>query len=228
MKKRKNINVLIVDDHPIIINAYINALNSFSKKESLYNFTINSSKNIVDALRIVDSIKHKIPFDLLLLDISLPKCSKSGMNSGEDLGKYIKSKLPSIKIIAITSLNDNFRLINIIKKLNPDGLIIKSDLENKSLLYSIDKVLKGEKFYSGSINHLLSKRLFSNHFILDDLDLRLLRELSNGAKLKELENIFPLTKSGIDKRKRILKDKFGILTNSDRDLVLAAKEKGVL
>jgi hypothetical protein len=63
---------------------------------------------------------------------------------------------------------------------------------------------------------------------LDDLDIQLLVELANGAKMKELEQLLPLTKSGIDKRRRLLKEKLNLQSNSDRDLVLKAKEKGFI
>jgi hypothetical protein len=68
----------------------------------------------------------------------------------------------------------------------------------------------------------------SQNIVLDDLDIQLLVELSNGAKMKELEQLLPLTKSGIDKRRRLLKEKLNLQSNSDRDLVLKAKEKGFI
>ncbi|MFI0431386.1 hypothetical protein [Mariniflexile sp. HMF6888] len=43
--------------------------------------------------------------------------------------------------------------------------------------------------------------------------------------MKELVELIPLTKSGIEKRRRILRDVFNIKTDSDRELILAAKEK---
>ena len=83
--------------------------------------------------------------------------------------------------------------------------------------------MKGWKFFS---NNALDKT--SSTINLDNIDFDILTELANGAKMKDLEQIIPLTKSGIEKRKRLLKYKFKISTNSDRDLVIKAKEKGYI
>lgn len=223
----KTIDLLIIDDHPLIINAYIQSLKLSSNNENLYDFTIVSVTNIEDAVKLIDNQNFSKQLDLIFLDISLPKCNNTKMISGEDLGLYIRSKLPGVKIMVITLLNDDLRLINIIKKLNPDGLLIKSDVDIDCLWYAVKRIIKDRKFYSTSIQHLLNKRIVQN-IILDDLDFQLLIELSNGAKMKELEILLPLTKSGIDKRKRVLRDKLGVISMSDRDLVLTAKEKGFL
>ena len=46
--------------------------------------------------------------------------------------------------------------------------------------------------------------------------------------MKELINIVPLTKTGIEKRKRLLKNAFKVTGKSDRDLIIEAKEKGFI
>lgn len=68
----------------------------------------------------------------------------------------------------------------------------------------------------------------NNTYALDDNDLLLLYEMSNGAKLKDLLKIIPLSKSGIEKKKALLKEKFNITNNSDRDLIIITKQKGYI
>ncbi|MCX2678494.1 response regulator [Galbibacter sp. EGI 63066] len=224
---KKTINVLIVDDHPLIIKAYTQILNSISGKEGLYDFNVKSATNIPDAVKLIDNQKFSSKLDLVFLDISMPKCYTMNMTSGEDLGIYIKSEILGINIIVITLLDDNYRLINIIRKLNPNGLLLKSDVDSDCFLYAVKRIMEGHIFYSASVDHLLNKRIKQN-FIIDDIDTQLLIELSNGAKMKDLEALLPLTKSGINKRKNLLRYKLDISGNSDRDLVLSAKEKGFI
>jgi DNA-binding NarL/FixJ family response regulator len=95
------------------------------------------------------------------------------------------------------------------------------------LIAAIKNAIDGQSFYSYSIVELFKKRA-SDNVILDEIEIELLTELANGAKMKELEQLLPLTKSGIDKRRRLLKEKLNIQSNSDRDLVLKAKEKGFI
>jgi|SRR5690606_9052646 len=224
---KKSINVLIIDDHPMIINAYTTAIELSSDSINSYFFKIEKAVSIDEAISIINKVVSLKKFDLLLLDISLPKSNITNIHTGEDLGLYVKSKMPDVKILSITALNDTVRLMNIIKKLNPDGLLLKSDIDNKTLISAIDSVLTGHFYYSHSIIELLNNKI-TNRIVLDDLDIQLLIELSNGAKMKELQEFLPLTKSGLDKRKRLLREKLEIQSTSDRDLVIKAREIGFI
>lgn len=186
------INVLIVDDHPIIIGAYRLALEALSEDNPEFSFCIYQAAEIDEAVDLVTSKFSQNKLDLLILDISMPKSTRNNLHSGEDLGLYIKAKQSDVKILTITALNDNVRLINIVKNLNPLGLLVKSDLTNQTLISAIKCVLSGKYYYSETIVKLLKTKVFQN-VILDDLDILLLIELSNGAKMKELQELLPLT-----------------------------------
>jgi len=221
------LNVLIVDDHPIIIESYTNILRQHINDGSLHSFNIVSATSVDETVALINNNTSLNKFDLVLLDISMPKGNISKMHSGEDLGLYIKSKIPDVKIIAVTALNDTVRLLNILKKLNPEGLLVKSDINGEILIAAIIDVIEGHDYYSHSIIKLLKKRV-SQDTILDDFELQLLVELSNGSKMKELQELFPLSRSGIVKRKKILGGKLGVQKGSDRDLVLKARESGFI
>jgi DNA-binding NarL/FixJ family response regulator len=223
----KRINILIVDDHPVVIEGYTNFIKWHFKEHPIFHFNIESTSGIDETVALINNSVPQSRFDIVLLDISLPNSNTTKMHLGEDLGLFIKSKLPDVKIIAITALNDTVRLLNILKKLNPEGLIIKSEIDGKVLMSAIQDVLNEHNYYSHSIVALLKKRVTQNK-VLDNHDIQLLVELSNGAKMKELLGLLPLTKSGIDKRRRLLKEKLNVKSNSDRDLVLKAKEMGFI
>ncbi|MGY0393558.1 response regulator [Bizionia sp. KMM 8389] len=221
------ISVLIVDDHPMIIDSYLRILESYSRNHIETSFVVDTSNSISKAVLLVNNSRKQNPYDLVLLGICLPKCDINNIYSGADLGCHIKRKIPQIKIVVITALKETIRLLNIIKKLNPEGLLIKSDIDHVVLVAAIKSVLDGHFYYSHSIVNVFNTQITQN-IVLDDLDIQLLTELSNCAKMKELEELLPLTRSGIDKRKRLLKEKLGVISNSDRDLVLTAKEKGFI
>ena len=220
-------NVLIIDDHQIIIDTYTNALNFISKNDTNVNFNISQALDCKIAHdRIVQASKKK-DIDLVFLDIQLPTYTSNKLYSGESIGLVIKQHLPNAKIFICTSINDNYRLNKIFKTIKPEGFLIKSDIVFKDLVIAIQTVIANACFYSYTIIDLMRKRI-TDDMNLDDNDILLLRELSNGAKMKELMQLIPLTKSGIEKRKRLLKEKFKIANNSDRELVLAAKVKGYI
>lgn len=211
----------------MVIEGYINFIKWHFKEHPVFSFNIESATSIDETVALINNSVPQNRFDIVLLDISLPDGNTTKMHSGEDLGLFIKSKLPDVKVIAITALNDTVRLLNIIKKLNPHGLLIKSDTDGEVLTTAIKNVIKGRDYYSHSIVELFKKRV-SQNIVLDDIDIQLLIELSNGAKMKELLELLPLTKSGIEKRRRLLKEKLKVKSNSDRDLVLKVKEMGFI
>lgn len=221
----KHLNVLIIDDHPIIVEGYTNVLEAFSLNNTDYKLKVVSAYSIDSTIEKFKGLNTKDAFDLILLDISMPPSKEHSIFSGEELGIYIKERLPNTKIIVLTLLNDNLRLLNILNSLNPDGFILKCDLTSKSLPKAVKAILTGNKYFSETINTLLLKKARQKAF-LDCIDTHILQELANGSKMKELMQLIPLTKSGIERRKRLLKKAFQAKT--DRDLVITAREKGFI
>jgi len=121
----KKITVLIVEDHPMIVDGYNNALNYLSTTQNEFEFQIHEANNCTNAYEKVLELKNEL--DLIFLDINLPSSSKYNFTSGESLGKKIREILPNIKIIVATSHNENLRLNSILKNVNPEGFLIKDD-----------------------------------------------------------------------------------------------------
>lgn len=225
---KQSYNILIIDEHPMVIECYKDALTFLSSTDSKFKFKIDTATDILTAIKKVKScIPQNNPHDLILLAISLPRCDTYKLNSGEELGHFIKEIIPNVKIIVITSQNDNIRLFSIISNLNPHGLIIKTDMSSQDLLIAIKYVISGSIYYSKSANEILRKKA-NQTIVLDHIDIDIMVELSNGSKMKDLQQLIRLTKSGIEKRKRLLKQKFNIASNRDRDLILSAKRMGYI
>jgi DNA-binding NarL/FixJ family response regulator len=223
----KSISVLIIDDHPIIASAYESALESFVTQNATYNFKITSIYSLDEAQLLLDNPSFIENLDLVFLDMRLPASSDGKLVSGEDLGKLIRAKQPTVKIIVSTTFNDNYRLHNILQSLNPEGFLVKNDINPKELLSAIGNVLAGSPYYSKTVLNLLRKQIGSDIY-LDEVDRKMLYELSIGAKLKDLSNLLPLSIAGIEKRRRNLKEMFDISGAEDRELVKIAREKGFL
>lgn len=222
----KNINVLIVDDHPVIASAYKNALAKIKKDSELYNFSIIEVVNIDNALIQINKNTTSF-FNIIFLDIKLPKSKNGQFLSGEDLGLEIRKISPKSKIIVATTYNDNFRINSIFKSLNPDGFLIKNDMQPKDLIHGIIEVIEEPPHYSKTVRKLIRKHLMSD-IVLDKIDRQILYELSNGTKMSELPNVISMSIGGIERRKRLLKEAFNITSKDDRVLVEIAKEKGFI
>lgn len=223
----KTINVLIVEDEPLIIDSLERALDYLSNSEGAYDFVTKSATTSDIALKEIDKAIKSTPFDLILLDISIPASSDKRILSGEDLGAEIKGFFPSVKIIVFTSFNNNYRLNNILKSLDPDGFLIKSDITFSRLIDAINSVLKDPPYYSKAIQQLM-RRHVSHDFVLDRIDRQLLYHLSKGAKTKDLSGVILLSKSAIEQRKRNLKELFGVNSCDDRSLLIKAELGGFI
>jgi len=221
--------ILIVDDHPLIADAYKSALSFISLEQKNISFDINFANDCDTAFKKIkdSSSKRNKFYDLVFLDISIPPSEKLRILSGEDIGIKIRDLIPTAKIIISTTFNDNFRMNSIFKSINPDGFLIKNDISPEELVIAIKKVLKEPPYYSKTVTKLLRDSI-SQTIVLDSIDRELLYELSIGTKMKDLPALLPLSIAGIEKRKRQLKEVFDITEKGDRELVLIAKQKGFI
>jgi DNA-binding NarL/FixJ family response regulator len=221
-------SVLIVDDHPLIAEAYESAFNKVSDQDPNLNFIISKSIDCDSAIEYIEKfIQGESTLNIVVLDIRIPPSADGKMLSGEDLGIYINKVSPDTKIVVSTTLNDNYRVHNILKTINPDGFLIKNDINAQELIDAINSVITDPPYYSKSVIKLLRKQV-STDYLLDRTDRKLLYEISIGTRTKDLPDILPLSIAGIERRKRQLKKAFNTETDEDKELIMKAKEKGFL
>ncbi|MCB0743957.1 MAG: response regulator transcription factor [Ignavibacteriae bacterium] len=219
---RKTHSILIIDDHPVIVEGYSNALKFGLDSEKV---SIDSAHNCETAIEKLESNGQS--YSLVILDISLPSFDIMKMNSGEDLGIWIRDKYPEIKILVITSHYDALRLNSISYNISPEGFLLKSEIDTSDLISAVKSISKGKVELGRRVSELLLQKAKSQ-IKIDNLSLKILTELSNGTRTKDLPKYIPLSKSGIEKRKRILKSYFNNETDTDRELIINAKKQGYL
>ncbi|WP_299120315.1 response regulator [uncultured Tenacibaculum sp.] len=224
----KQYTALIIDDHPLISEAYKSAFNYIDQQNEHIAFEIHVAHNCDEAYKLIkqhaDTSKK---VDIIFLDMRLPASSDGTILSGEDLGLKINTMLPDARIIVSTTFNDNYRVHSIFKSINPDGFLVKNDITPQELVTAIQEVLNDPPYYSKTITKLLRNEVTSE-YLIDDLDRKMLYELSIGTKMKDLPDIIPLSFAGIEKRKRQIKQMFGVNSSDDKDLILIARDKGFI
>ena len=104
---------------------------------------------------------------------------------------------------------------------------VVNDVAPKELILAIDHVINDPPYYSKTVMKLLRKQV-SSDMLLDLTDRKILYELSIGTKMRDMSDIVCLSIPGIQKRKRHLKQIFGIESPDDKELVLIAREKGFI
>lgn len=219
--------VLIVDDHPIICDSYKDAFAEVNKEFENLHIQIEVALDCDTGREKIRNNWVEKGYDLVFLDIRLPASRDRKLVSGEDLGELIREVQPQAKIIVATTFNDNFRMLNIFKSLNPEGFLIKNDLNTKELTTAISHVIQGKPYYSSTVAGLFRKQM-SQSMNVDKIDRLMLYELSMGTRMKEMPKVVPLSMAGIEKRKRILKQKFDVEDQGDKALILKAREMGFI
>ena len=224
---KNNFNVLIIDDHPIITDVYKSAFELISSENNKISFQISVVNNCDEVVNYLECIPEKNNIDLAFLDISLPPSSDGKFLSGEDIGLKLRADIPNCKIIVATTFNDNHRIQVILQTLNPDGFLIKNDVNKDELVTSIKTVLNNTPYYSKSVLELFKKQL-STDYRLDKIDRQLLYEISIGTKKEDFPKIIPMSMAGLEKRKKHLKALFKVKESNDKELIQRAKEKGFI
>ena len=219
------VRVLMVDDHPFIIEAYKNAIKGYNTK-GLYEFDITQAKDCKTGYEAI--INEDNPqYDIAFFDLSMPTYEEKGIHSGEDLALLIKERMPACKIILLTMHSEMLKINTIIKNINPNGLVIKNDLTFDELLLAFDKILKDENYYSQTVVKLVSQIPFDSNEV-DVFDKQLLFHLSKGVPTADLAQFVPLADAVIEKRLTNLKAVLDIPQATHSELVQEAKNKGVI
>lgn len=221
----KTIRVLAVDDHEMTMLGY---------KFILERLNITDLNIILDTARSYEEGKQKIEtsatsflYDIIFMDVQLYPPEEKREESGEDLAKLARKLVPESKVVFMSSFSDNFRINTIMKSVDPDGYLVKSDIDPPTLEAAVLTVMENPPYYSAKALAAIRKQLATN-IVLDDKDKKILYHLSIGTKTKDLEKHIKLSPSSIENRKRQLKSIFGIENRNDLALIEAAKEKGFL
>lgn len=221
----KDLNLLIVDDHPMIVDGYCAIFNNLVEG---YNFNIYCAYNSEEAFKIIDQnskLKNKI--DIALIDVSLPPYKEEKILCGGDLAKVFKERYPLSKVIMITMHDEGMIIDKIITKVNPEGFINKSDVGFDTFSKVFEIILAGEKFISKTINNSI-KELNNKKFGFDSIDYEIISLLEKGVKTKDIPNYVPLTLSAVEKRKVKIKSQILNYSCNDDELIRKVKDLNLL
>jgi len=132
------INLLIADDHQLIIDGLIKILETEKTIGNIYS--VNNGKEAVDK-----ALTYNI--DCVIMDINMP------VLNGLEATKLIKKAKPEIKVIVVSMLYDA-SIVSKMMKAGADAFINK-DTGKIELLKAIEKLMNNEKYISPEISNNL-------------------------------------------------------------------------
>lgn len=221
MEDSKEMNILLIDDHPMILEGYESVLSRLELDQISLN--IDTAGTCDQAWDKINSSTYHIVF----LDINFPVTEENKILSGEDLGIKIKQAHPKIKIVILTFIEDKFRLHNILINIDPSGFLLKEEASSENLKRCIETILTAPPYYGPKVLKLLRSK-FTNKFSLDETDRIILYQLSLGTKTKELGKYVNLSLRAVEDRKKKLKKKMGISDRDTKALLEKARESGYI
>ena len=207
----KKVLALVVDDHQIVCDAIVQLMESPSMH-------VYAAYSVEQALCICKAYSLSVA----LVDARLPP------GSGIDLVKVMKKNYPAIKVVGISSYNEEatiaeFLMVGIV------GFLTKASLRKPKLDDCLAQVLNGKQYFS-SEELALKEKLFTNkkppttHLAIREREIALL--ISQGFSAKEIGDQLKLSKNTVDAYKKDLLAK--TQTKSSAEMIAYLLRNGIL
>lgn len=214
--------ILLVDDHPLIVEGYKMALSNHEAFAT--SFVFDKAGDCTEAKSKIDeAIANKANYDLALVDFSLPKGDQSAWEDGGDIIRYIKKEMPNCTTATITGRTEILLIYDIIKNIRPTTIISKNEITPSLLISIVQALLSGENYQSPVVKHCLEE-MVHKQIMYDDYNRAILTLLAKGHKLIDLEHHIPLSAPTIKKRIAKMKTVFG--SSDSANLVQDAIKQG--
>ena len=219
------VRILAVDDHEMIVLGYKYTLEA-TKFEN-YEIAVHTAPGYEAGKAEIESSAKRLPYDIILLDISMfPEHAKEE-RSGEDLGLLAKKISPTSKVVFLSSFSDSYRINNILKTVNPDGYMVKSEVDERTLQGMVKTVLEKPPYYTASALQAIRRKM-ANEDQIDERDKKILYQLSIGTKTKDISDIVAASSTTVENRKRQLKVILDVESGNDFALIEEARKRGFI
>jgi DNA-binding NarL/FixJ family response regulator len=216
--------ILAVDDHEMTTLGYKFILEETDFED--FKVSMDTAKSYQEAVSKIDQSVKTAPYDIFLLDIQLSQGTDGPAKTGEDIGIYIRKMSPDSKVVFMSSFSDNYRINSILNSVDPEGYMVKSEIDQLSLQTMVKTVLNSPPYYTQKALVAIRKKMANSDINLDENDKKILYHLSIGTKTKDMIHHISLSLPGIENRKRQLKSLFGVEKQNDQALVTESRKRG--
>jgi DNA-binding NarL/FixJ family response regulator len=221
-----NIRILVVDDHQLMVDGIVMALEQFP------NYRVTSFNTCDDAFHELLETLDSDPYNVLFTDLSFENVTEdSEIDGGESLIRKVKDYNIPLKIGVITGHTETNRVFNVIRNLNPDAYILKNQCSAEELNFAIRKMMSNDRFFTHEIHNKILKRNVVQ-IQMDEVAIQILKQLPKQSKIINLEGMIKKS-DGKYMKIRAIENKLANLridlgAKNNTDLVLKAKELGII
>jgi two-component system nitrate/nitrite response regulator NarL len=199
-------NILVVDDHPLVRRGIIDILSMNQAWNDIYE-----TDNIEETIKIVKT--HQI--NIILVDLHL------GKENGFDLIERVRKTNQQVKYVVLTS-SFNYMDFKQAQVLEVDGYILK-DSFIEDIIYALNVVNRGEKYYSpqlrgNSVNGFEPKELLT----LTDREKEVFTHMSKGLSNTQISDLLFISEGTTKKHISNILSKLNL--NNRLEVVIYAKK----
>ncbi|MBI4596029.1 MAG: response regulator transcription factor [Candidatus Tectomicrobia bacterium] len=217
MKKKEKIRLLLVDDHPIILEG-IRACLAEHEDIEIIGEALNGEEAIQKATELSP--------DVVLMDISLP-----GMN-GIEVTQFLQREVPQTKILAFTMYNSKQYVLSSIRS-GARGYVLK-DTSPSELVLAIKSIYVGGSFFSSRASQAVLEGFVkeseteekSDKVALTKREKEVLTLIAQGVSNKEIANRLFVSVRTIETHREHIMSKLNVHTVAE--LTMYAIAKGLL
>ncbi|GMG96423.1 response regulator transcription factor [Tepidimicrobium xylanilyticum] len=210
------IKVLIVDDQALIREG-LNMMLSLYEDIHIIGEAINGQ----EAIKLLQEKET----DVILMDIRMP------IMDGVEATRIIKEKYPHIKIIILTTFNEDeyiFQGLNY----GADGYILK-DVSSKELINSIKSVYRGDMLFHGEVAKTIAgaikgSKTIKKESILESLtprELEIAKLVGEGKSNKEISEMLYITEGTVKNHITRILDKLELRDRTQLVIYLKNRNK---
>jgi len=200
---------LIVQHEPLLGDIYQHILETLVAEGAIPQSQIYIVTDTDAALEfILQSQRKQETLDFCLLDYGITAGSNWKNATGISIGHSIKTVFPECKILMTAEISESYAMHSILDNLNPDGFLIKGDVNLEGLKHSIVAVQNGQVVYSRRVKEFIRKsaQVLKN---IDKRDWKILQMMAQGMSLPEIASEIGLSLSGVEYRKRKIAQSLG-------------------
>ena len=210
---RTPVTIIIADDHPLFLKSLKLVINETHEFK-----VVAEAANGQELVELAKKIKP----DIIITDIMMP------VMDGIEAAKQIMKVLPDTKIIALTIVDKDYQIADMLQA-GCKGYLLK-DVIAEELVTAIKTVYKGETYFSKDIKtnvtEMVAKGNYSSYKKLktefSEKEITIIKLISNEYSNKEIADKLGLTKRSVEGLREHIIQKLGA-KNSAAIVVYAIK-----
>lgn len=199
-----NIKIYIADDHQLLIDGLISALNDYPYIEIIG--TANNGKKVLNDIFINKP-------DVLLLDLNMPQID------GLQVIEEVKAIENNVKILVLSNYSAN-HIIKEVQQKNADGYLLKNGSIN-DLVAAIHQVVNGQTVFENIASTIQKKEIgyfmddFMKEYLLTKREHDILLLMAKGKSSNEIGDTLFISAATVSTHRRNILKKLGLKRTSE-------------